>query len=312
MKIFIYSLSLFFLLSACSNDKRQLIESAPLISKTYTDDTGRKITLPKPPQRIVSLAPNITEIIYAIGAQDKLVARSEACNYPYEVGEIEEISLRPSLDLETLKGLSPDLIFTTKNSFTPAQVQAISQENLTIYLQSYGSLADIYDRIRDLGHMLGHESQANHLADSLARLEQMIVDSTQNQVQYGTLMLVGSQPLEVVGNVGLLGEILGKAGARNVFAEFDSAFVHPTESIALGKQPEFLIIPSENSQIYANLLTQYPSLYNTPADALKQVFVIDPEILFRPGPRILEGLMEITQILHNRLKREVFIPDLPQ
>lgn len=307
MKILIYSLAFLLLSTACSDKKRTLIESAPFISRTYTDDTGREIHLATPPKKIVSLAPNITEMIFAMGAEDMLIGRSEACNYPYEVGEIEEIVITPALDVETLKALNPDLIFTTEDSFTPEQIRLLSKENLPIYLQSYKSLEDIYDRIKDIGHILGHESQARQLADSLILLEKHIVDSTENQVQYGTMILVGNQPLEVVGNKGILGELLSKSGAKNVFADTDSAFVHPTEIEAFKREPEFLIIPSDNDQAYANLIAQYPALYNTPADVLKQVFVIDPEILYRPGPRILEGLMELTQIFHNTLKREVFV-----
>lgn len=295
------------LLISCSDSRRKAIESAPLISRTFTDDQGTEITLKRPARRLVSLAPNITEMIYSIGAEDKLVGRSEACNYPYEVSEIDEVSLSPVLDVNFLLDLQPDLVFTTDESFTREQIDLLRREGLEIYVQSYRSLADIYDRIKDLGEITGAEERANFVADSLAALEARIVDSTQNQVQYGTMMLVGNQPLEIVGDKGILGEILSKSGAKNVYAGIDSAFVHPTEMQALEKQAEFLIIPSTNDQFYANLLVQYPALYNTPADALKQVYVIDPEILYRPGPRILEGLMELTQILHNRLKREVFV-----
>ncbi|MDW3647184.1 MAG: helical backbone metal receptor [Bacteroidia bacterium] len=295
------------LLISCSDSRRKAIESAPLISRTFTDDQGTEITLKRPARRLVSLAPNITEMIYAIGAEDKLVGRSEACNYPYGVSEIDEVSLSPVLDVNFLLDLQPDLVFTTDESFTREQIDLLRREGLEIYVQSYRSLADIYDRIKDLGEITGAEERANFVADSLAALEARIVDSTQNQVQYGTMMLVGNQPLEIVGDKGILGEILSKSGAKNVYAGIDSAFVHPTEMQALEKQAEFLIIPSTNDQFYANLLVQYPALYNTPADALKQVYVIDPEILYRPGPRILEGLMELTQILHNRLKREVFV-----
>lgn len=307
MKPLIYALLSLMLFAACEDSRRKAIESAPLISRSFTDDMGTEITLKKPAQRLVSLAPNITEMIYAIGAEGKLVGRSEACNYPYEVGEIDEVSLSPVLDVNFLLDLKPDLVFTTDESFTREQIDLLRREGLKIYVQSYRSLADIYDRIKDLGQILGAEERANFVSDSLAALEARIVDSTQNQVQYGTMMLVGNQPLEIVGSKGILGEILSKSGARNVYAEIDSAFVHPTEMQALEKQPEFLIIPSTNDQSYANLLVQYPALYNTPADASKQVYVIDPEILYRPGPRILEGLMEVTQILHNRLKREVFV-----
>ncbi|MEL6252104.1 MAG: helical backbone metal receptor [Bacteroidota bacterium] len=307
MKSLLYAALALMLFVSCEDSRRKAIESAPFISRTFTDDQGTEISLKKPPQRLVSLAPNITEMIFAIGAEGKLVGRSEACNYPYEVVEIDEVSLSPVLDVNFLLDLKPDLVFTTDESFTREQIDLLRREGLTIYVQSYRSLADIYDRIIDLGHILGVQERAVLVSDSLSSLEARIVDSTEIQVQYGTMMLVGNQPLEMVGSKGILGEILSKSGAKNVFANVDSAFVHPTEIQALEKQPEFLIIPSTDDQSYANLLTQYPALYNTPADALKQVYVIDPEILYRPGPRILEGLMELTQILHNRLKKEAFL-----
>ncbi|MCB0844722.1 MAG: hypothetical protein KDE26_15820, partial [Bacteroidetes bacterium] len=90
------------------------------------------------------------------------------------------------------------------------------------------------------------------------------------------------------------------------FAENDEAYPEMTPEAILKAQPEFLILPSNDPQVYADLLAKYPILYNTPADQLKQVHIIDPDHLYRPGPRTLTGLLELTHILHTQLNPQKF------
>ncbi|MEL7534726.1 MAG: hypothetical protein AAFN10_25690, partial [Bacteroidota bacterium] len=125
----IFFVALFAILfAACGNDKNQsLIENAPLISQAYTDHTGRKISLPQAPQKLVSIAPNITEMIFAIGGQDKLVARSQACDYPEEAQAFPTVTTYPELSLEELKATEGDLIVTTDEIFSPDKVERIHQ-----------------------------------------------------------------------------------------------------------------------------------------------------------------------------------------
>ena len=308
--VFIIILACFwgFLLPSCSDsERRAAIEQAPLISKVLTDGTGREIRLARSPRTFVSIAPNITEIFYALGAEDKLLARSEACNFPKAALELEAIPTYPQLDMEMLKSLDADLIISTDDVFGQEQLALFEAAEIPIFLQSYNSLADVFDGISEIGTLIGKRDIANHLSDSLRALTRHIVDSTQNQIKYGTLVLIGDEPLEVIGGKGLLNELIEKAGGRNVFADKDTLFYQPTTAEILQMQPEFLLIPSANDQAYANLVAQYPDLYNTPAEVTKQVFILDPELLFRPGPRIVEGLLLMTRTLHGRLARERFV-----
>lgn len=297
------------LLLACGNDKNQaLIENAPLISQAYTDHTGRQISLPKAPQKVISIAPNITEMIFAINGQDKLVARSQACDYPEQTADYPTVTTYPELSLEELKATEGDLIITTDEIFSPDKVERISQIGIPIYLQTYKELADVYRGMRDLGSLLQTEKTANHIADSLESLEKRITDATAGEVKYGTLILVSAYPeIVVVGGSGFLNELIQKSGGRNLFADKDKAYYTSSVEEILSRNPEYLILPSGNDQVYAELINQHPALFNTTAEKNKQVFVVNPDYFYRPGPRMLEGLMSLTHILHNQLNRESFI-----
>lgn len=301
------------LLTACggNSDRRKLVENAPSISVTLTDQTDRTLQLPNRPQRIVSLAPNITEILFAIGAGDKLVARSQACDYPATVQSIPEVITYPRLDLEQLKALEPDLIVTTDEIFTPDDISMLERLGLPIYLQRYDSLADVYRGMRELGKILEVEAQAERVADSLMAIEARVLDSTAGAVHYRTTMLVSGDPLKVVGGQGYLNQLIENAGGKNVFVDVAEAYPNTTVEQLLQLQTEYLILPSKDRSVYQDLISQYPPLVNTPADVYKQVHVIDPDLLYRPGPRMLQGLLELTHILHSRFNPQLFVDAPP-
>jgi len=301
----LFGLSL--LLFSCGGKRKKLVDEAPLISQTYTDQTGREITLPNRPKRVISLAPNITEIVFAIGAQDKLVARSQACDFPAEALSYPQVTTYPSLDLEELKSYNPDLLLTTDEIFTPDDIKRLQQLGLPVYVQQYKDIDDIFEGIRDMGRLLRVEEQANRVADSLQAIQKRVLDSTENQVHYRTMILVSNDPLKVIGGGSYLNEIIAQAGGENIFDANEQGYPNTTVEQILSLKPEVLIIPARRQNVYAELLSVYPALYNTPADENKQVHVVDPDLFYRPGPRLVEGLLDLTNILHSKLSPSVFV-----
>lgn len=300
------SMCVLFLACGGSN-KRQLVTDAPYISQEFQDDQGNTIRLANKAQKVISLAPNITEMIFAIDAEDRLAARSQACDYPEAALDFPEITTFPQLDLEALKSVGADLLITTDEIFTQDDIQHLQRLQIPIYQQSYSTLSDVYRCMRDLGKLLGQGSRAEQVADSLENLESRITAATENEIKYRTLILISNDPLKVVGGTGFLNELIEKSGGLNVFADMEEAYPTVTVEAILKAQPEFLILPSTDDQVYANLLVQYPALYNTPADIQKQVRIIDPDLLYRPGPRMVEGLMSLTHILHTKLNPQSFL-----
>ena len=289
------------------NPRKKLVKDAPLISKSYTDGLGRTIQLDKAPERIVSIAPNITEIIYAIGAADKLIAGSEACDYPAATDTLPRLISYPSLDLEQLQYLNPDLILTTDEIFSRDQIERIEALGTPVFVQSYQSLDDVFDNMRGLGEVLGKKEQAVHVADSLEALVARIAAETENQAKFGTLIFISDNPLKVVGGKGVLHNLIGLAGGENPMRKIDEPYPEVTPEAILQAKPEVIIFPSNDDQIYANLITEYPWLSNTPADMKKRIFIMDPDLLYRPGPRMVTGLLQLTQSLHSGLTADKFI-----
>ena len=143
------------LFASCQSEKRKLVESAPLISASYTDDTGRELDLPYAPRRVVSIAPNITETIFAIGGEEKLIARSQACDYPPEAEDIPVVTTYPTLDKEELVATEADIVLTTNEIFSDEAVTQLEELGIPVFLQEYKEMKDIYRGIRNAGRIAG-------------------------------------------------------------------------------------------------------------------------------------------------------------
>ena len=302
---FVFLMAIF--LAACQSPNQKLIAEAPLISESYEDGTGRKIKLPSLPEKIISIAPNITEIVFGIGGEDKLVARSQACDYPEDTEFWPAVTTYPSLDMEEVLSHKPDMLLTTDEIFSEDAIAMMEEAGVPVYVQQYKNLNDIYEGIRQMGIVFQKDSVANALADSLQELEKKVSEATANEIKYGTMILISNDPLIVAGGSGFLNTLIEKAGGKNVFGEIGKSYHTTTVEEILSLQPEYLILPSKDDQIYADILVQYPYLQNTPADINKHVFIVNPDEYYRPGPRTLDALLELTHILHSQLNPSVFL-----
>lgn len=297
----IFSIFCLFLFS-CGNSNQKLVEQAPLISKIYKDDLGNQIVLPNIPSKVVSLAPSITEIIFGIGAEDKLVGRSQACDFPTSASKIQEITTFPEVDVEQILAQKPDLLFITDEIFSKDQIALLKHKGLNVYAQSYNHFSDVYRNIRIMGKILEKEKEANKLADSLEKVEKTVISLTKDEAKYRTMILISENPLKVIGGTGYLSEMIEKAGGLNVFKDKKDAYPSTTQEEILEMQPECIIIPSNDPHIYEKLLEMYPLLSTTPADINHRVFIeSNPDIFYRPSPRAMEGLIEMTNVLHSHL-----------
>lgn len=298
------------LLMACnSSSKKDLVENAPFVSLTITDDLEQEIALPEKPKTIISLSPGITETIYAIGAEDMLIARSDACNYPEWVEEKPGIKINPLLDRDSVLTFKSDLVFASDETVSTEEAMFFQSFKQPSYFQSFTSIGDIYRHIREMGKLLDHEAEANHLADSLETIEKLIVAETADEIKYSTVILISIDPLIVAGRGSFMHELIAKAGGKNAFEDKYEKYPLVTPEEMIKANVEFIIIPSGNSS--QNMLNQltglYPQLAALPAVQLRQVFDnLPPEYILRPGPRTVEGLGMLTRVLHSGIDTQSF------
>ncbi len=286
---------------------KQLIDEAPLISVQLTDGKNRNISLDEMPEHIISLAPNITEIFYALDAGELLVGVSEHCDYPDIVLSLPSVSIYPQLNLDELLEIEADLIVGLAENISPNLLKEVENAGTPIYLQQYNEWEEIYKGIAQVGEISQKTLEATKLIDSLTALTERIEKATREEVKYKVAVVVNTDPLTVIGGKGYVHSMIQKAGGSNAFADSAESLVQLTSEAFVQAAPEYIILPFRDDQIYAEWVSQHPILTTTPADIRKQVFIVEPDLFVRPGPRIFDGLLELTHILHNKLSPATFL-----
>jgi iron complex transport system substrate-binding protein len=290
------------LLLGCSNPKKELVQNAPLISRSFKDDYGRSMVLSRVPTRVVSLAANITETIYAIGAEKRVAGVSHDSDYPRAASGLPFVITYPDFDLPSVVALNPDLVLASTEIHDSGISSFFDRYKVNLHFQDYPDMASIFESIREIGQMLASEEAANHLADSLAAQTKMIADSTAGQIKYKTVIVLGIDPITVVGSKSFMNDMITKAGGSNPFGILPGKYPTVTADQFILAAPEYVLIPTHNDRAWNDLIALHPEIHTKiPATELNHIFQMEPEAIVRPGPRIVEGLAYITRVLHSRV-----------
>lgn len=287
------------LVFACNKPNQELIENAPMISQSFTDGYGRVQVLSRIPSRVVSLSAAITEICYAIGAQDRLAAVSHDSDFPKDASSKPYIITYPDFDLPEVAVNSPDLVLASTEIHDARISEYFDRYNIPLHFFNQEKMSDIFESIRTIGKMTGASEKANHLADSLSKRSMAIADSTKGQIKYNTVMVLGISPITVVGSKSFLNDLIAQAGGKNAFENLPEKYPSVTAEQFIQSAPEYVLVLTHNDKAWNDLIAAHPEIHsNIPATEKGHIFQVEPEILVRPGPRIVEGLAYITRILH--------------
>ncbi len=238
-----------------------------------------RLNPPTDPQRIISLKPNLTEILFALDAGPRVVGVTTHCLWPAAATQLPKVGGYAFPDLERILALKPDLIVTNKESGNPRFIALLQEARIPVLVLETRTIGDIYTTIETLGTLLKKSSQAHTLVSDIKK-RFAVIHSQQHKPAPRTLVVIQRHPLMVVGAHSFISEILTQTGIHNVVPKGHSAY--PTISIeeVIAWQPEVIIDidPSSTPETWQD----YQSV---PAVRNKQVFSLSPNI-FRPGPRI--------------------------
>jgi iron complex transport system substrate-binding protein len=252
----------------------------------YTDAVGRSVELSTPPQRIVSLVPSVTEILYAIAADHQLVGVTDFCNYPAAATAKVSIGSYANPGLETVASLQPDLIIMDVAGSSPISLHQFEQLALPVYIVATNSLDSTINTIAQLGKVTGHEEIASAVvADLRSQIEQVKQLRTATPVR--ALVCVMVEPLIVAGRETIADDLINIAGGVNVAAGQNRYPGWSIESV-LALDPELIIVsPHPGTPSPVDCFAKWPQLQ---AVRNHQVVNIDADLLQRPGPRLIGGL----------------------
>ena len=267
--------------------------------KELTDEAGRAVRIPQPVRRIVSLAPNLTETIYALGLQDRLVGDTDYCDYPPEAQTKHKVGGGINPSIEEIAALRPDLVLVTKSYNRPDTVRSLDILGIPSYatdphtvdqiLASTGKLADLMG-VPETGAALTKD-----LERRLAELQQRIGSLPPKRV----LFVVWTEPLMSVGKDTFLADALRHAGAESIVDSRQSwPQVNLEEVVKL--QPEFLVFADSHSQAGAKELETLAELPGWRVlDAVKnRHLAVISDAVNRPAPRIVSAIEDLARQLH--------------
>lgn len=269
---------------------------------TVTDDAGHQITLSKPALRIIALSPHIVETLFAAGAGSKIIGAVDYSDYPAAAKSIRRIGGYSSVDLETLVALKPDLVIGWETGNSPVTIAKIQSLGIPVYLSQSNKVSQVATEIQKFGQLAATEKIAQPAADRfkkrLAKLQQIYGSRSTVTVFYQ----ISESPLMTIGGNQIISNALDICGGKNVFdALTPMASVVSVESV-LAANPE-AIMASGMEQTNPTAFDQWKKWPKLTATQNNNFFLVDPDLMNRNGPRILDGtqmLCEAIQIVRNR------------
>ena len=266
------------------------VERYPL---TVKDFAGREVSIESEPMHIVSLAPSITEMLYFIGALDKVVGITKWDNYPNNVQEGRTIVGDIEPNIEIIASLKPDLIIGLKYHLKYIdQLEKIAP----VLIVEPQSVEEIYEAVELLGNVTNKEDQAQKAIMEMEEKINSIQEKVKNKEKPRVLYIVWWDPLITAGNGTFIGELITLGGGENIFADTQGWPQVSVEEV-IARNPEIIILPP-SAGITANELCDSP-LANTDAVKNGRVYTLSSDdIVARQSPRVVEGLEEIARFLH--------------
>jgi len=264
------------------------------------DDLGRLVAINGTPERIISLAPSNTEILFALGLGDKVVGVTMYCDYPAEAQTKEKVGDYYGPDLEKIIALQPDLILATDfHRFD--LIPALEEQGVAVFAVAPQILQDVLESIQKIGQITDRETEALELVNGMTSKIEEIEEQTKGLEQKPRVFyMTWHDPMWTVGRNTWIDDLINTAGGVNIFSQyFESGAMVEIEWVIF-LNPE-IIITSEWSYDWALNATEFAT---TNASQTGRIYTFDDDLAQRPGPRLVEGLEWFAHFIHPEIFEE--------
>lgn len=278
-------------------------EAETMPTLTLTDGRGLEISLIGPAQRVISLAPSNTELLYAAGAADQVVAREDFSNYPPEALELPSVGGGYSeLNMELILSLEPDLILIAELT-SPEQIQALEELGLTVFqISNPVELSEMFENLRVVAQLTGHSAEV----EEKIRTMQARVDSVLSRIAAANTQPVVFYELDSTdpsapwtsGPGTFIDTLITLAGGVNLGAAYEGAWVSISAEALLAEDPDIIILGDSIWGVTPESVAARPGWESLSAVENELVFAFNDDLASRPGPRLVDGLEELARLIH--------------
>jgi iron complex transport system substrate-binding protein len=278
-------------------------KSAGQRGKSFTDAMKRKVTVQHPVKRIVSLAPNVTEMLFAIGLKDEIVGVTDFCNYPPAALEKPRIGGYYNPNMEAILSLAPDLVVATPDGYSRERVEKLDQAGTSVFLVNPQKIDEVLETMLTLGKVTGREDAAKQVVQDLRARVQAVeeqVESIPEEKRAKVFYEIGQDPLITAGPGNFVDNLIKAAGGINIAGDAASDWPQYSVEAVIMKEPGVIItaphVSSGESTPTEPGMSIWRKYETIPAVKNGRIYQVNPDILLRAGPRIVDGLEELHRL----------------
>lgn len=272
------------------------VAAAPAV--TVRDMQGREVTLAGPPKRIVSLVPSVTEIIFALGGEHRLVGVTDYCDFPPAARRKPSVGGMIAPSLEAIVALEPDLVIATTQGTRQDTVTQLERLRIPTYLVAADRLAEVLDVVARVGELTGRRSAVEPLIAGLEQRIAAVRKATAGLTRPRVLYVLWPEPLIVPGRRSLVSELIDVAGGESITAGEATAYPRLSLEAAVARAPEVIILANHGSGGGAIARESWERFAMIPAVKAGRLHSIDGNLVHRYGPRMVGGLERLARIIH--------------
>jgi iron complex transport system substrate-binding protein len=270
---------------------------------TVEDDRGVAVVLDSPAERVVSLAPFITELIFAVGAGDRLVAVSEHSDYPDAALDLPRVGNAINVNLERLLSTRPDLVISWRTGVDPRIVQRLETMAVPVFVLEPRTLEDVPKALRRIGRLLGSSDEAQRKAREFTSGVDGLREQYAGRSRVTVFYQISLRPLMTLNGRHMVSDILNLCGGSNVFQDFAPIAPTVNREQVLARDPDAILVSATDGQSSDSITywRRYPAMK---AVRLDNVYTVDGNLLNRQTPRLAEGVKKVCAILESVRAKE--------
>jgi len=274
------------------------------------DHVGRTVRVAELPEKVISLAPSNTEILYAIGLEDRLVGVTEYCDYPEEAKQKPKIGGYSTVDIEKVVEMEPDLVLAA-NIHKDEVIPRLEELGLTVFTLDPATVKEVIEAINLIGEITGKGEEASQLTLEMEGRMRAITDKTATlpeEAKPRVLYIVWHDPLMTIGPETRINELIERAGGISISRHLNEDYPKISLEAAIMANPQVIIAGSghgSGQDVPIHFALTEPRLAKVEARLHNRVYEIDSDLTSRPGPRIVEGLERLVEFIHPEMFQEM-------
>ena len=280
-------------IAGCDQEKVNVIQN----TNTIIDDLDSSFYFGSIPQKVITLAPNLTEFIYELGVENLLIGNTTFCNYPEEAKDIENVGDLLTVDYEKIISLKPDLIFITVEGNSKNTFDKLKEYGFNVFVSNPRNFMGIKKTFRDFGKIFQKEKTVERKIIQWNSIVQEIKKLRKKSVSNSAMFLISLKPIMLAGGNTFVSEFLKLCNLKNIADDSEVNYPLFSREEIMNQNPMYIVNSFMNMDIIDDIKNAYPEWENLDAIKSEMIITVDPDLFFRPGPRFVTAL----EILNQKL-----------